>query len=132
MSSVVKYDSAESYRSAPFFDLADIEAQAAAVVSAAAASASAIIDDAEREGARIQAKAAEDGRVAGLEAAREEGLRLGRAEGRQQAFDEARGEIAAAAKCLVDACAQLAEDVLQVHLDGSRGRAELGANFLVP
>jgi flagellar assembly protein FliH len=108
LSNIVKYDSAESYRSAPFFDLADIEAQAAAIVSAAEASASAIIEEAAREGARIQAKATEDGRVAGLEAAREEGLRLGRAEGRQQAFDEARGEITVAAKCLVDACAELA------------------------
>ena len=107
MSNVVKYDSADSYRSAPFFDLADVEAQAARIVSEGQASATAIIEDAGREGARIRAKAAEDGRAAGLEAAREEGLRLGRAEGAQRAFDETRGEIAAAAKCLIDACAEL-------------------------
>src|ERR1700694_5091698 len=29
-------------------------------------------------------------------------------------------------------CAQLAEDILQVHLDGPGGGAKLSANFLIP
>jgi flagellar assembly protein FliH len=104
----VKLTDASGYRSAVAFDLGDIEAQAAAVMSVAEAGAAAVISAAEKEAVAIRARAEAGGRESGLAAGREEGLKAGADRGREEAFAQAREEITAAVEGLTAACAELA------------------------
>ena len=107
MSNVVKAERAEAYSSALAFDLADIERQAAEVISAAQASAAGILASASKDADAMRSQAAAEGRAAGTKEGREAGLSAGREEGRKAGIAAAKGEIEAATRTLVEACEQL-------------------------
>lgn len=104
MSNVIKAEAAREYESAQVFDLSDIEAEAAAMLSRAQAKAAGIIGAAEKEVPEIKRRAAEEGRRAGHEEGKAEGRRLGADEAREEAFDRARDEIMGITTALVKAC----------------------------
>jgi len=107
LSNVVKAGAADAYRSAIAFDLADVEAQAAALLSRAEGEAAAVIAAARKSAEEIRRTAADGARVEGFEAGRKEGAELGGREGREAAFARAQADIATLSAALCAAAAEL-------------------------
>jgi flagellar assembly protein FliH len=103
LSNVVKSRLAGDLRSAPLYDLGDLEAEGAAIIARARSQAALIVEAAAREGEEIRKRAAEEGRRRGVEEGRKEGLRIGSDEAREDAYAKARDEIAALTSALVKA-----------------------------
>ena len=108
MSNIVKSEKARAYHAAAVFDLADIEAKAASIITAANKQSAAALAAARKEAVDIRKRAADDGRAEGIETGRAQGVELGSAEGREAAFAEASEGFSAAAASLASACADLA------------------------
>jgi flagellar biosynthesis/type III secretory pathway protein FliH len=109
LSSVIKADRAAEFRSAPFFDLGDIEEQARAILAQAQARAAGIIDAATKEGDAMRKRAAEEGRRVGIEEGRKEGLKYGADEAREDAYAKAHDDIAALMSALMKAAGHFSE-----------------------